>query len=191
MFRRKAAALLGVALAALGAAGCGGTEQFAVSHRHSPLGETRIVVLPVHVREGIVAGKGEGKTLANLYATQLLKAYEILEYERFRHSLEKRQLSVDSLLVNGTGEELSVELGVDSVLLSEVYSWRPGTPGFWFLAKAGRIGFSARLVDLRTGSVIWSVNRVRETGPGDPLSHGVGLVVKDLIAEMPAHLTPY
>jgi hypothetical protein len=180
-------------LVALAAAGCGGTNHLAISHRLTPGREARIVVLPVKLPPEVVAAGAEDqdRTIASLYATQLLKAYQILEYERFVRDLQKRGIELDSILVNGIGEELTHELSIDGVLLSEVYSWQPGTPGFWFLAKDGRIGFLARLIDLKTGSVIWSANRVRETPPEDPLSVGLSFLFQDLIEEMPHELTPY
>ena len=62
---------------------------------------------------------------------------------------------------------------------------------FPFLKKKGRIGFQARLIDLGTGGVIWGVNRVVETKPGQPLSVGLSLVFAELAAQMPRNLTPY
>ena len=75
--------------------------------------------------------------------------------------------------------------------MAEAYGKLTGKPGILFLAKPGRVGFLARLIDLRTGSVIWSANRVKETRPADPLSVGLATVFQDLAAEMPAHLAPY
>jgi len=180
-----------LALVCLAFAGCGSTGHLAVSHRHSPDAEARIVVTPVVIPKGAAAHPDEGKTLATLYATELLKSYEILEYERFERSLEKRKLTLDSILVDGAGSDLVNELGIDGVLLSEVYDWTPGKPGILFLAKDGRIGFQARLIDIRTGSVIWSVNRVMATAPGDPLSVGLGALFQGLASEMPRNLAPY
>jgi hypothetical protein len=83
------------------------------------------------------------------------------------------------------------ELGVDGMLQSEVYTWTPGKPGFWLLAKQGQVGFQAHLTDVRSGSVLWSVNRMRETRPSDTLAVGLAVVFRDLAGEMPAVLTPY
>ena len=80
---------------------------------------------------------------------------------------------------------------MDGVLESEVFRWQPGQGGFWFLAKDGQVGYHARLVDVRTGSVIWSVNRVRPTRPGDTLAVGLARVLEEISKEMPSHLTPY
>jgi hypothetical protein len=168
-----------------------------MNHRRTPGQESHIVLLPVALPAGGKAPTGQnqddrdGRTLAALCATELLQNYEILDYERFKRALATRNLAIDSILVNGIGKELSKELGIDAVLVSEVYSWEPGTPGFWFLAKDGRIGFQARLVDLASGAVIWSVNRVRQTRAGDPLSVGLGDVFADLAAVMPRNLSPY
>lgn len=184
--------LLGAPIAlSLLSLGCGTTGHLAVSHRHSPEAEARIVVTPVLIPAAAKARPNEGKTLATLYATELLKSYEILEYERFERSLQKRSLTLDNILVDGASDDVVDELGIDGVLLSEVYDWEPGKPGILFLAKDGRIGFQARLIDVRTGSVIWSVNRVMATAPGDPLSVGLGALFQDLADEMPRNLTPY
>jgi len=185
---RRAASLALVAATAL--AGCGGTNHLVMSHRHSPGSEARIVVLPVVVPPTVAEPERQGRSLASIYATELLRSYEVLEFERFKRSLERRGLTLDNV-VDGDGVEVVGTLGVDGVLVSEVYSWEPGTPGFWFLAKGGRVGFVARLVDMQSGSVIWSVNRVAETGPSETLAVGLASVFRDLADEMPRTLSPY
>lgn len=184
-------------MAALAVASCAHTERMAMNHRRTPGQESHIVLLPVVLPAGAKAQAGQavddrdGRTLAALCATELLGNYEILDYERFKRVLATRNLAIDSILVNGIGKELSKELGIDAVLVSEVYSWEPGKPGFWFLSKEGRIGFQARLVDLASGEVIWSVNRVRKVAASDPLSVGLADVFADLAAAMPRNLSPY
>ncbi|NNE44794.1 MAG: hypothetical protein HKN12_11355 [Gemmatimonadetes bacterium] len=190
---RPALARWASAVAAAGfLAGCGSSaNHISVSHRHAPDGESRIVVLPVELPEGYVAPAGEGSTLGGLYATELLRSYDIFEFKRFEKLMMARELDLDTILENGAGQELVEELGIDGVLVSRVYDWKPGAPSFWFLSKPGRIGFLARLIDLRTGSVIWSANRVKETAPSEPLSVGIGTVFQDLAKEMPGNLAPY
>jgi hypothetical protein len=173
-------------------AGCGGpAEQMSIAHRHAPNGESRIVVLPVEVAESIKIGPDTGTTLAALYATELLRSYEILDFRRFQKAMAAKNLDLETILGDGSGAPLADELDVDGVLISKVYTWEPGKPGILFLAKSGRIGFSARLLDLRTGSVIWSANRVKSTEPGDSLPVGLALLFQDLAAEMPRELSPF
>jgi hypothetical protein len=185
-------ALVGALLgAALGLTGCGQTTQhLAVSHRHTPGAEARIVVLPAEIPAELSLPPDTGHTVSRLYSTEILRSYEVLDYDRFLASLQARDVTLEQL-VAGEAPDTAAELGVDCVLESEVYRWEPGTPGFWFLAKGGQVGFHAHLVDVRTGSVIWSVNRVRSTRPGDTLAVGLGPVFRDLAAEMPSQLTPY
>lgn len=177
-------------IAALALAGCSSSDQIVVSHRMAPKSEARIAVLPVALPSTLKAGPSEGRTIATLYATELLRSYEVLDWERLERTLALRHLAVDSLLA-GAGGNLAKELGVDGLLIGEVYSWTPGKPGIWILAKKGRVGFQARLVDIASGSVLWSVNRVRETEPKDSLPVGLSRVFRDLAAEMPRELTPY
>ena len=177
--------------AVLALAGCGGTTQhLAVSHRHTPDAEARIVVLPAGIPAALALPPDTGRTVARLYATELLRSYEVLDYDRLFANLQTRKVTLQQL-VTGQAPEIAEELGVDGVLESEIYRWEPGTPGFWFLAKEGQVGFHAHLVDVRTGSVIWSVNRVRPTRPNDTLAVGLGPVFEDLASEMPSQLTPY
>jgi hypothetical protein len=181
-----------LAVGALAAAGCGAhVDHLSVSHRHAPESESRIVVMPVELIKGAAATPDAGETLGSLYATELLKSYEILDFRRFRKQMEAKSLDLEKILDSGGSGDLAKELDLDAVLISRVYDWKPGAPGIWFLAKKGRIGFQARLVDLRTGSVMWSVNRVKETSPGDPLSVGLAQVFRDLAAEMPSQLAPF
>ncbi|MBZ0268158.1 hypothetical protein K8I85_08375 [bacterium] len=180
--------LLGAALAL---AGCGGAAQhLAVSHRHTPGADARIVVLPVELPDAPVLPPDTARTVSRLYATELLRAYEVLDYDRLLSNLATRNITLEAL-ITGQAPDAARELGVDGVLQCEVYRWEPGKPGFWFLAKPGQVGFHAHLVDVRTGSVIWSVNRVRPTRPDDTLAVGLGPVFEDLAAEMPSQLTPY
>jgi hypothetical protein len=176
-------------LVALALAGCSSTEQIVVSQRMVTKGETRIAVLPVTLPASLKAAPSEGRTIASLYATELLRSYEVLDWERLERTLEARHVPVDSLL-GGAGPALAKDLGVDGLLLGEVYAWTPGQPGFWILAKKGRVGFQARLVDVATGSVLWSVNRVRDTEPKDSLPVGLARVFRDLASDMPQELKP-
>jgi hypothetical protein len=186
------AAIAASAVVALVAAGCGGpAEQLSVAHRHAPNGESRIVVMPVELADDIKIAPDTGTTLAALYATELLRSYEILDFRRFQKAMAAKSLDLDTVLGDGSGAPLADELGIDGVLLSRVYAWQPGKPGILFLAKPGRIGFSARLLDLRSGSVIWSANRVKATEPGDSLPVGLALLFQDLAAEMPSRLASY
>src|SRR5262245_3655333 len=167
----------------------GGGGQMSLAHRQTLKTDARIVVLPVSIPTTIKEAKGQGPLFASLYATELLRSYPVLEWERFERTLQQRNLAVDSLLA-GAGETLAHDLGVDGLLLSEVYDWKPGKPGFWILAKSGRVGFQARLIDVASGSVLWSVNRVGETEPSDTLPVGLTRVFRKLADEMPRELTP-
>ena len=148
------------------------------------------MVLPV-VLPPAVATEGLDRSLSSIYSTTLLQSYEILEYDRFEQILRQKSLTLDSLLVGAEDVVVVEELDIDGVLLSEVYEWIPGQPGFWFLGKKGRIGFQARLVNLRSGSVVWSLNRVVATRADDSLSTGLGVVFKDLATALPRNLTPF
>jgi hypothetical protein len=134
---------------------------------------------------------GAEQTLGSLYATELLKVYEILDYSRFTGLLESRNLSSEDVLNAGPGDQLHEELGIDGILVSQVYEWQAGTPGILFLAKKGRLGFQARLIDLESGSVIWSVNRAIRTAPDASLNVAVSRLCHDLVREMPRSLAPY
>lgn len=184
--------LLAVAAAVLAAAlsACSSPGQLTVSYRQVPKSEARIVVLPVGVPAAAKELAGSGPTLAALYATELLRSYRVLEWKRFERTLAERDLDMNVLL-NGTGGELAKDLGVDAMLVSEVYEWKPGKPGILFLAKKGQVGFQARLVDVATGSVLWSVNRVQQTEPGDTLPVGLARVFRELSGELPHEITPY
>ena len=67
----------GIRIAALGTAlalaGCAGTSQhLAVSHRHTPAADARIVVLPTELPPGAKLPPETGRTVSRLYATELL-----------------------------------------------------------------------------------------------------------------------
>jgi len=171
--------------------GCGSsaTSFSSVSHRHATADEARIVVLPVGVPAALKLPPEEGRTLAALCATELLDAYEILELERFEQMLADKHLDLADVLQEGTGKMAAKEMGVDALLVSEVYNWRPGKPGILFLAKDGTIGFQGRLVDLASGSLIWSVNHVLETKPSEPLPIAASRVFETILHDMPRGTT--
>ncbi|MEZ5064737.1 MAG: hypothetical protein R3B81_08360 [bacterium] len=191
--RSKGRVVAGVSVLALAGllAACGGSvDRLSMSHRHSPGRETRIVVLPVQLPANVTPAEADGASLAALYATELLRSYEVLEYERFESGLDRLKIPLDRVL-DGAEVAAMDSLGIDCALLSEVYEWKPGKPGILFLAKKGRVGFLARLVDLSTGSVIWSANRIRETEPSESLPLGLSAVFRDLADEMPASLASF
>jgi len=166
--------------------GCGSSASFSsVSHRHAASDSARIVVLPVMLPAALKLPPEEGRTLAALCATELLDAYEIIELERFERMLADKHLDLEDVLQEGTGKMAAEEMGVEALLVSEVYNWRPGKPGILFMAKDGSIGFQGRLVDLASGSLIWSVNHVLETKPAEPLPVAASRVFETILHEMP------
>lgn len=172
-------------------AGCGGSSELtAVNHRHSARGEARIVMLPVSLPAELKLPASEERTFSALCATEMLRAYEILELERFEKMLEEKKLPLEDVLREGAGKMFAKEMGIDALLVSEIYSWKPGKPGILFLAKRGRLAYQARLVDLATGSLLWSVNRVMETEPGEPLPVAASRIFGTLADAMPRGLSP-
>jgi hypothetical protein len=163
----------------------------ATNHRLLPRSEARIVVLPVALPASLKLPAQDGRTLAALCATELLRAYNVLELERFERMLADRKLTLEDALEEGTGKVVAEEMGVDALLLSEIYTWKPGKPGLLFLSKNGTVGYQGRLVDLATGNLLWSANRAVETAPSEPLPVAASRVFESLVNEMPPGSTPY
>jgi len=188
--RAALAALLAAgALVAATVGGCGAPAgHLAVSPRPAPDHEPRVVVLPVKVPATVGDAARTGRTLATLYSTELLRSYEILDYDRFVADLAAREVPLAELLAGGA-PDVAEEMRVDGILQCEVYRWQPGTPGFWFLGRKGQVGFHAHLTDLRSGSMIWSVNRVREARPDDTLPVALASVFEELSIAMPRLLS--
>lgn len=191
-FAKSAAAAGWLVMAAAAISGCGGSGELrAVSHRHTPSGEARIVVLPIGLPSILKMPASDQRTLGSLCATELLRSYEILEFERFERMLGERKLKLEDVLTEGTGKVLAQEMGVDALLVSEIYSWKPGKPGLPFLAKKGAVGYQGRLVDLASGSLLWSVNRVMATKPTEPLAVAASRVFGNLVEDMPRGVSLY
>jgi hypothetical protein len=172
-----------VALAVL--AGCGSGELAASNHRVLPPSDARVVVLPVALPAALKLPPQEQRTLAAICTTEVLRAYDVMELERFELMLEERKLTLDDVLEEGTGKIIAEEMGVDALIVSEVYSWTPGKRGLLFLAQNGTVGFQGRLVDLATGNVLWSTNRVISTEPMEPLPIAVARMFGAVVEEMP------
>ncbi len=176
-----AAAALGAALAC---AGCGSAEIGGTRYPPQPKSDARIVVLPVMLPASLKLPAQDQRTLAALCATEMLRSYEVLELERFELMLEERRLTLEDVLDEGTGKVVAEEMGVDALLVSEVYAWKPGKAGLLFLASSGTIGYQGRLVDLASGSLLWSTNRVGSTEPNEPLSIAASRLFGGLVEDM-------
>ena len=101
-----------------------------------------------------------GEIVADIFTEHLLGTglYKIIGKKRTRALLEQSNLSWDDLLTRSDWDQIRALLGVDAIVLgvvAEFGDWRSR------LNWGGVSVFTARLVDLSSGQIVWSVSANR------------------------------
>ena len=101
-----------------------------------------------------------GEIVADIFTEHLLGTglYQIIGKKRTRALLEQSNLSWDDLLARSDWDQIRALLGVDAIVLgvvAEFGDWRSR------LNWGGVSVFTARLVDLSSGQIVWSVSANR------------------------------
>jgi len=126
-----------------------------------------------------------GEIVADIFAGHLLGTglYQIVGKERIEALLQKNNLSQPDLLAVSDWQQIQDVLGVDAIVIgvvSEYGDWRSR------LNWGGVAIFTARLVDIPSGSLIWSISANRNlamTNAAAATHAGAGLVVQELLAK--------
>jgi len=110
----------------------------------------RIAVVPYDVMAyrgfGATGGKNGGETLADMYSSELLKiGYDVIERTRLTAVINELQLQMTGLVNPATSSKVGNILGVQAM----VFGTAAGKPGAWTC--------TSRLVDVETGSLIWTI----------------------------------
>jgi len=157
-------------------AGCRGPQvNFSSKYQFSTL--KRVAVVRFEGRGGLAA--------ADLFAHSLLNiGPEVIERSRIEELLAEQRLGGSGILDQKTAKRIGSLLGVDALFLGTVTQWvqpqsylvydrapvfsdeshsRASTPsGVSILTSSAQVGLTARLVDVETGTVVWSAHRTYE-----------------------------
>ena len=101
-----------------------------------------------------------GEIVADIFTEHLLGTglYQIIGKKRTRALLEQSNLSWDDLLTRSDWDQIRALLGVDAIVLGVVAEFGDWRSRFnW----GGVSVFTARLVDLSSGQIVWSVSANR------------------------------
>ncbi|MCK9554652.1 CsgG/HfaB family protein [bacterium] len=123
-----------------------------------------------------------GELVADGVASMLLSFpdYKVIERDQVKHILEEQDLQMTDIIKNKSVQEVGNILGCDAVVLGNVieyFSWQEFV--FW----GTDLSFNIRLVDVKTGTVIWSASvsiRKNSGNAGAALIKACTLLKRDL-----------
>lgn len=154
---------------------------------YDPRIELRVVVLPA-IKDRALRRVNE-RTISALFATELLRLYEVLDLDRFEQFLADRELTLDQALTLEAESVVRDSARVDALADVEIYRWDAGTGGIPLLGrKAGHIGVRARIMDPYTGRVYWSVNRLEKVKPGTDFLDRATTLFRDMVSDLGENL---
>jgi curli biogenesis system outer membrane secretion channel CsgG len=124
-----------------------------------------------------------GQSVSDMFVTEILRSqfYELVERSQMANVLSESELSLSGLSANKAAE-VGGMMGADGVMIGTVSEYET-------VAARGRaipvVGISARLIDCKSGKIVWSVDLAkRASSSGMTLSeHG-----RDVVHEMMAGL---
>ncbi|MBS1260987.1 MAG: hypothetical protein MAG453_00304 [Calditrichaeota bacterium] len=174
---------LALALAFMLAAPALARTDIRIDPDYDPRITLRVVVLPAHT--GASLRRVNARTVSAMFATELLRFYEVLDLHRFEQILSEQPLSLDEAFSAEAKQAVRDNAGVDAVASVEIYRWEEGTGGLPFLGRrSGRIGAQMRMMDPYTGRIYWSVNRLEKVGPGTDFLDRATELFRDVVLEL-------
>lgn len=179
-------ALAGVAAAVLVCAGCstGGSgyapSRSAANVYVAPAGDPvrKIAILPFKAQTELI-----GTAVSDLFVTELLRAgrYEIVERTQLTQVLGETELALSGVSA-GRAAEIGQMVGADGVVVGTVDEYAKS-------ARRGRtfavVGVTARMVDCRTGRIIWSADLAGQAVTSDiTLPQHARKIVHDIVSAL-------
>ncbi len=131
---------------------------------YDPRVELRVVVLPALKMKSL--NKVNERTISALFATELLRTYEVLDLIRFEQFISDRKFTLENAFTIKAQGVIQDSAKVDAIASVEIFRWDEGNGGIPGISKkAGSIGMRLRLMDPFTGRIYWSVNRITKVSP--------------------------
>ena len=175
------------------------TETVQVHSRLREFNAERVVVLPFeevpvdqereeHFGWWRANFRNNGEVISNILSTELMAItdFEFIERSQIRKILDEHKLSLSDMLEKGNAPEIGKMLGAESVVLGQVhaFNWEANILGMSNCVVA----FSARMVHVETGTILWSTVVQRRGGHRDCLGlakEECQKIVKALRAKIP------
>jgi hypothetical protein len=127
-----------------------------------------------------------GSIMADIFAEHLLGSglYEVVERRKIVRLMQDFEIETGDLFATDNMNKLQQALNVDGLIVGVVIEY-----GDWrgILNWGGVVGFSARLVDVDSGSLIWatSANRDMAMTNSSAIAHAASQdALKDLLSKL-------
>ncbi len=146
----------------------------------------RVVVLPATLPRSV--RRVEPSTVANLLATELIREYDVLDLLRFEQIMMDRRFTLEDAFNTRALPVVQDTARLDAIVRLDIYRFDPGTPGFFIMAKSGRIGIQVRLVDPSSGQVFWSMNRLAKVKAGSEFLDAATSAFEDIVDDLSSQL---
>ncbi|MBN1522308.1 MAG: hypothetical protein JW928_07220 [Candidatus Aureabacteria bacterium] len=100
--------------------------------------------------------KNAGSIMADIFAEKLLETgmYQLVERKQIKNVMDEHGLSMSGMLENSSLEEVGNILQVEGLVMGNVSDYADAMCGLYW---GSTVNYSARLVDIKTGLVVWSV----------------------------------
>ncbi|MEW6357829.1 MAG: GNA1162 family protein [Planctomycetota bacterium] len=156
-------------------AGCETAARVSVNPRFKTFEIRRVAILPF---EGVPVEKeveeyhlwwrhnivDNGAALSDIFTTEMMSIpnFDYVERSQIQRILQEQNITLTDLVRDKSASEIGKLLGADAVVLGKVHKF---AYGFNVVnMKTSHVSFSVRMVDAKTGTVLWSASVEREAG---------------------------
>ena len=129
-----------------------------------------------------------GEVVSDMLTTEMMKlpTFDYVERSQIRKILEEQNLSMTQFVQQKTASEIGKLLGVDAIVVGKV-NRLDADLAFWGFSCVA--SFSVRMVDTKTGTVLWSATVERREEHTNVLKVARAQCAK-IVAELREKLTP-
>ncbi len=154
-----------------------------IGSEFDPREPLRIVVLPTKISTKL---KGvEARTVSALYATELVRKYDVLDLARFEQYLKDNRLSLEKALSVKGRQVVLDSARVNAIATIEIYRWAIGEAGGMLGGGTpAKLGLRVRLTEPYSGQIIWSVNRIYKLKGGAHFFDSITPIFVDLVNDL-------
>ncbi len=137
----------------------------------------KVGILPFKAATTLIGG-----SVSDIFVTELMKMdrYELVERSQMAGVLGESEVALSGLTA-GEAAQLGQMVGANGVILGTVSEYEN-------VAQGGRtypvVGISIRLIDSKTGKILWSVDHAARGNRGDVLAQHARAVVKQMAAAL-------
>ncbi|MDP8206294.1 MAG: hypothetical protein P9L92_06490 [Candidatus Electryonea clarkiae] len=158
-----------------------GKTQVRYGETFDPRAHLRVVVMPAEF--SIKIKKINPRTVSDLFTTELLDHYNVLDLDRFEQYLKDNKLDLQQAFTAKGRAVVKDSVNIDAIFEVEIYRWDEGTSGFPFGEK-GSLGLRMRLTEPFSGQIIWSANHIAKVKPGSDFIEAATMVISEMVNDL-------